>query len=287
MSDDSEMPDRDYGKSWRTRLADARERAARPHIQRSEEENAQLREAAHSLDVSSACDRALFWSGKDILTAMPLDESSEGGPVWWDKHAPLNAQVFRQLGLAESLEDTVCGKYILGLELEPSPTDPFAIVLREVWDAASARFAEAVKGRVEILSEGAWEDGVFRAVEWEILLRNRSISCINGLDRTLFPNLAGEAFVLLRRWDIERNRRYVEFLRRAPDATTGELELAVDDYREIQLWYEQDFYGQLGPNRALPPLPPAVLSAPDATKGASAWKYARTWREFARRDANS
>ncbi len=278
-------PDRDFGKSWSDRLAEARSRAARPPVRLGEAEIAQLHAAASSLDVSSPRDSALFWSGKDILTGVPLDETASSGPYWWDKLAPLGAQVFRQLGLAVSVEDTPCGRHLLGLGPDPSPHDPFAAVLRNIWEVVSRRFAEAARGRVEILAEGAWEDGVFRGVEWETLLGNANVTCINGIDREFLPQPAEEAFFFIRRWDLERSRRYVEFLDSASDATPGERATARDDHREAQLFYEQDFFDQLGPNRAWPALPSAVVSAPDRTRDAGTWKYSPVWRSFVQQEA--
>jgi hypothetical protein len=284
MSPKKKPPDRNYGGSWRDRLEEARRRASQPSAGLSEGELARLLEAASSLEVSSPHDGALFWSGKDILTGIPLKEDAGDGRLWWDKHAPLDAKVFRDLGLAVSVEDTPCGRYVVDLGLNPAPDDPLTAVLQNVWEIVSARFAESARGRVEILAEGAWEDGVFRGVEWETLLGNANVTCINGLDRALLPNRAEDAFFLIRRWDIERNRRYVEFLGDAPDATPPERAKAIDDYREAQLWYEQDFFDQLGPNRAWPALPSSVLSATDRTREVKAWKYSPVWRAFTRQE---
>jgi hypothetical protein len=279
-------PDRDYGKSWKDRLEAARQRAAQPSAPLSDEELAELHDAMTSIDVSSPLDSALFWSGKDVLTAIPLDESA-GGALWWDKLAPLDAKVFRDLGLAVSVEDTPGGRYLVNLGKEQSPTGQGSVVFQTAWEVVSARFAETVRGRVEILALGAWEDGVFRNVEWGALLRNPNVTCINGLDRALLPRSEEHAFFLIRRWDIERNRRYVEFLNNAPDATPRECATALDDLRETQLFYEQDFFNQLGKDRQLPSLPSAVLAAPDRTSEAGAWKYSRAWREFVQREEPS
>ena len=67
-----------------------------------------------------------------------------------------------------------------------------------------------------------------------------------------------------------------------PDSTPHERAAAIDDFREIQLWYEQDFFDDLGPGRALPHLPDPVLAAADLTGRAGAWKYSSAWREFIR-----
>ncbi len=270
-----QLPDRNYGDSWRARLDDARRQAGQPPSPLSDEKIAQLHYVMSSLDVASPHDSALFWSGKDILTGIPLDVNASGGPFWWDKLAPLDVKVFRDLGLAVSVEDTPCGRYMDDLRL--SPLTP---VYRVAWELISGRFAEAARGRVEILAEGAWEDGVFRGVEWDALLRNPNVTCINGLDRAILPQHAEDAFFLIRRWDIERSGRYVEFLNKSPDATPSECAVALDDHREAQLWYEQDFYNQLGPNRQWPALPSSVLSATDRTREAGAWKYSRVWRDF-------
>lgn len=277
--------DRDYGSSWKERLEAARARFKRPHRQRSEEEVAELLEAAATFDVSCAADSALFWSGKDILTGERLDESVDGSPLWWDKHAPLSAEVFRKLGLASSVEDTPCGQFILGLRLDPAPSDPFAVFLQEIWKTVSGRFAKAVRGRVEVIAEGSWEDGVFRDVEWSLLLQNPDVTHVNGLDRVHLPQQGEEAYSLLRRWEVERCRRYVEFLNGSPDATQHERDIALDDYRELECWYAMDLFSQLSPNRELPALPHSVQSATDATVGVRAWKYSQVWRDFVRSEA--
>jgi hypothetical protein len=148
-----------------------------------------------------------------------------------------------------------------------------SVVVRRLWETASRRFAAAVRGRVEVLADGAWEDGAFRGVEWDALLGSRAVTCVNGLDRALLPDTAEEAFRLIRRWDVERNRRYVAFLDQAADATSRERAIALDDYRETQLWYQQDFFADLGPDRALPALPPAVATSADL----------REWNELIKR----
>lgn len=282
MSSKPSSPDRDFGKTWKDRLEEAR-RASRRSAEMSEAEKAQLHDAAMSLDVSSPEDSALFWSGKDILTAIPFDENVPEGPKWWDKLAPLEAQVVRDLGLAVSVEDTPCGRYMLGLGTNNSPNNP--PVIQKAWEIISARFAEAVRGRVEILAVGAWEDGIFRSVELEALLGNGNVTALNGLDRGLLPNSAEEAFVFIRRWDIERNRRYVEFLDNAADATPRERAVALDDYREAQMWYEQDFFDQVGSKREVPALAPHVLSATDRAREVGAWKYSTLWRGFVQSEA--
>jgi hypothetical protein len=277
-------PDRDYGKSWRDRLRDARSRAARQPLRLDDQGIARLHEAASSFDVSSPADRALFWSGRDVLTGISLQEGTAGGPLWWDKLAPLDAQVLRDLGLAFTLEDTECGRWLLDLGLDPSPQDPLSVEVRRAWEIASERFAMAVRGRIEVLAVGAWEDGVFRGTEWDALLGNRAVTCVNGLDRALLPDTPEEAFRLIRCWDVERNRRYVRFLDQAADATPRERATALDDYRETQLWFEQDFFADLGPDRALPALPPAVAAATDRALETGTWKYARSWRDFVERE---
>ena len=278
--EDSLPPDRDYGATWSDRLEEARKRNKHRSAPLSSEEIAGIQQATASLDVSSPLDSALFWSGKDVLTGIRLDESAGDGRLWWDKYAPLDAGVFRKLGLAVSVEDTPCGRYLLGLDLNFAPDDPLVAMPRSLWEVVSARFAQAARGRVEILVEGAWEDGVFRSVELAGLLANTSITSINGLDRVLLPENPELAFSTLRRWNLERSRRYLEFLDQTQDATSREREIALDDQREMQLFYEQDFFDKLGPNRKWPDLSPDILSAPDRTHSAGAWKYSRVWREY-------
>ena len=116
--------------------------------------------------------------------------------------------------------------------------------------------------------------------EFGALLVNGKITAVNGLDRG--PSNAGEAYSLLRRWDVERSRRYAEFISSAADATPFERSVALDDFREIRLWYEQDFFDRLGAARELPPLPVAVASAADQSRDARAWKYSASWRTFIR-----
>jgi hypothetical protein len=135
---------------------------------------------------------------------------------------------------------------------------------------------------VEIIAEGSFDDSVFRKVEFDALLSNGRITAVNGLDRSLLLSDVGEAFSLLRRWDVERSRRYSEFIASASDATPYERATALDDFRELQLWYEQDFFEHLGPDRELPALPVTVARAVDQSKDARAWKYSVAWRAFIR-----
>jgi hypothetical protein len=271
---------RDFGATWKERLAEALERAVAPGPRLSGEDIANLRSAVADLDVSSPEDMALLWSGRDILTAIPLDGDNPTSPRWWDKLACHEAEVFAKLGLSCRLEDTPGGQFLLSARLTYPEDDPLSSIARELWEVLSIRFVSAVTGHIEIIAEGAFTEGVFRAVEFDALLSNERITAINGLDRSLFSSDVGEAFALLRRWDVERSHRYYEFIAAATDATPHERATALDDFREIQLWYEQDFFEQLGPQREPPPLPVDVVRASDRSMAANAWKYSALWRAF-------
>lgn len=225
----------------------------------------------------------LLWSGKDIPTGVPIDEATPDGQKWWDKLACREAEIFRALGIACCLEDTTGGEFLSRLQLNYPKTDPLFVVARNLWDILSSRFASAAIGRIEIIAEGAFNDSVFRTVELEALLSNGKITAINGLDRKYFSSNAGDAYCLLRRWDVERSWRYAEFIASTADATYHERATALDDFREIQLWYEQDFFDHLGSNRELPALPNVIINAIDQSKVAGTWKYAKEWREFIRK----
>ena len=273
---------RDFGLTWKSRLSKARAQSAAPGPRLSCEQITNLQTAVSSVDVSSPENMALLWSGRDILTGVPIDEANPDGPKWWDKLSCREAEVFRILGIAYCLEDTTGGEFLINMQLNYPETDPLFMIVRNFWDILSSRFAGSATGRIEIIAEGAFNDSVFRAVEFEALLLNDKITVINGLDRKYFPSNAGDAFSLLRRWDVERSWRYSEFIASAADATEHECATALDDFREIQLWYEQDFFDYLGPNRELPALPGEVINAVDQSKAASAWKYSTEWREFIR-----
>src|SRR5437764_5008934 len=102
----TERPRRDYGATWKERLKEARERFAAPGAQLSSGEIADLRAMVAELDVSSPEDTALLWSGRVILTGVPLDPDNPGGGQWWDKLACRDAEVLSKLGLSCPLEDT-------------------------------------------------------------------------------------------------------------------------------------------------------------------------------------
>jgi hypothetical protein len=273
---------RDFGLTWKSRLGEARARAAARGPQLSREQIANLQGEVFSVDVSSPENMALLWSGRDILTGVPMDEATPDGSKWWDKLSCREAEVFRALGIACCLEDTTGGEFLIGSHLNYPEKDPLFLVARNLWDVLSSRFAGAATGRIEIIAEGAFNDSVFRTVELETLLSNDKITTINGLDREYFPSNAGDAFSLLRRWDVERSWRYSEFISSTSDATPHERATALDDFREIQLWYEQDFFEHLGPSRELQALPKEVIDAVDQSKAAGAWKYSTEWREFIR-----
>lgn len=212
---------RDFGATWRERLAEARERAAAGGPQLSAEHIADLRRTVAELEVSSPENMALLWSGRDILTWEPLDASDPNGKRWWDKLAPRDAEVFSKLNLARRLEDTPAGQFLADARLNYAEGDPPSAVARELWETMSTRFVGAASGRIEIIAA-----------------------------------------------DVE--------------ATPHEREAALDDYREIQLWYEQDFFERLGRQREHPALPEDVASAPDRSMAANAWKYSAEWRAFIR-----
>ncbi|GMV30964.1 MAG: hypothetical protein AMXMBFR59_30890 [Rhodanobacteraceae bacterium] len=273
---------RDYGSTWESRLAESRARAAGNAPRLSGEQIEGLRRQVAALDVASPQDMALLWSGRDILTGVPLDEAVPDGPTWWDKLACREAELFSALGIAWRLEDTAGGDFLSSLQLNYRDDDPLLAVAHEMWASLSRRFASVAIGRVEVICEGAFESSVFRAIEFDALLANVMVTAINGLDRQCFPPDAAEAFRLLRRWDVERARRYAAFIGSDPTSTPQERAGASDDFREIQLWYEQDFFDDLGPGRKLPDLPDRVLSATDRARDAGTWKYASQWRDFIR-----
>jgi hypothetical protein len=273
---------RDHGVTWEARLAEARDRVAIPGPRLSDTEIANLRSAVETLDVSSPENMALLWSGRDILTDIKMDEAASDSPRWWDKLSCREAEVFRKLGIGFSVEDTPGGEFLVNARLNYPDHDPLSAVARTLWEVLSTRFVCAAIGRVEIIAEGSFNESVFRMVEFDALLSNGRITAVNGLDRSLLLSNAGEAFSHLRLWDVQRSRRYSEFISSAADATPYERAAALDDYREIQLWYEQDFFDLLGPERELPALPVAVASAVDQSKDASAWKYSVSWRTFIR-----
>jgi hypothetical protein len=276
---------RDHGVTWKARLAEARDRVAIPGPRLSDAEIDDLRSAVETLDVSSPENMALLWSGRAILTDIKVDEAAAGSPPWWDMLACREAEVFRKLGIGFSAEDTPGGAFLVDARLNYPEADPLSAVARTLWEVLSARFVRAAAGRVEIIAEGSFDDSVFRLAEFGALLENGRITAVNGLDRSLLSSNAGnpgEAYALLRLWDVERSRRYSEFIASVADATPFERSVALDDFREIQLWYEQDFFDRLGAARELPALPVAVASAVDQTMDAGAWKYSVSWRAFIR-----
>lgn len=276
---------RDHGVTWKARLAEARDRAAIPGPRLSDAEIDDLRSAVETLDVSSPENMALLWSGRAILTDIRIDETASGSPPWWDMLSCREAEVFRKLGIGFSVEDTPGGAFLVDRRLSYPEADPLSAVARTLWEVPSARFVRAAAGRVEIIAEGSFDDSVFRLAEFGALLENARITAVNGLDRSLLSSNAGnagEAYSLLRLWDVERSRRYSEFIASAADATPFERSVALDDFREIQLWYEQDFFDRLGAARELPALPVAVASAVDQSRDARAWKYSASWRTFIR-----
>ncbi len=273
---------RDYGSTWKSRLAESRARAAGkgPRLSPGQIDDLRLRVAA--LDVTSPQDTALLWSGRDILTGVPIDEAEPDGSKWWDKLSCREAELFSALGIACRLEDTPGGEFLSALQLNYREDDPLFAVVKDLWATLSHRFAGVATGRVEVICEGAFENSVFRSVELDALLANTRVSALNGLHRRHFPSSAANAFRLLRRWDVERSRRYFAFIDADPDSTPHERAAATDDFREIQLWHEQDFFDDLGPGRALPDLPEPVLAAADLSAVAGAWKYSPQWRKFIR-----
>jgi hypothetical protein len=268
--------------TWKSRLAETREQAAGAGPRLSDDDIATLRAVVDAVEVSSPKNMALLWSGRAIPTAIRLNEQNPAGPIWWDKLSCREAEVFGKLGIACRLEDTPGGQFLVGAHLNYREDDPLWSVAQQLWQALSKRFVETAVGRIEVIAEGAFTDSVFRQVEFEALLASPRITAVNGLDRRLLPSNAQEAYALLRRWDVERSRRYSEFVDSAADATSHERATALDDFREIQLWYEQDFFEQLGPERELPALSIDMAQAVDQTRDDRAWKYSDAWRAFIR-----
>jgi hypothetical protein len=273
---------RDFGASWKARLDEAREKAATQGRRLSAQEIVDLEQAVATSDVSTPHNMALLWSGRNVPTGIRMDEGDAASPMWWDKLASREAEVFRTLGLCRSLEDTPGGQFLIAARVDYPEDDPLASVIRTLWEKLSARFVAVASGRVEIIAEGSFAESVFRGVEFGALLANDMVTAVNGLERRLLPPIAADAFALLRRWDVERSRRYAEFIGAAADASPYERATAVDDFRESQLWFEQDFFESLGPGRELPTLRVEVMDASDQAMAAGAWKYSPSWRAFIR-----
>lgn len=278
---------RDFGLTWKSRLDESRARAAGTGPRLTPEEVAALQREIASLDVTSPADSALLWSGRDILTGVPMDEKVPTGPKWWDKLSCREAELFSALGIACRLEDTPGGEFLVRKQLNYREDDPLFAIAQSLWADLSHRFAGAIVGRVEIICEGAFEESVLRSIELEALLANARVTALNGLDRRFFPSHSADAFRLLRRWDVERAGRYSAFVAADPSSTPRERFVAHDDFREVQLWYEQDFFSDLGPDRALPSLPADVIAAADQTSTEGGWKYSAAWRNFIRQTAEA
>jgi hypothetical protein len=216
-----------------------------------------------------------------------MDEEAPTGPKWWDKLSCREAELFSALGVSCRLEDTPGGDYLVQKRLNYREDDPLFTVAQSLWADLSHRFAGATVGRVEIICEGAFEESVLRSIELEALLMNPRVTALNGLDRKFFPSNSADAFRLLRRWDVERGRRYSEFVAADPSSTPHERCTARDDFREVQLWYEQDFFSDLGPNRELPSLPTDVIASVDLASTEGGWKYSTAWRTFIRQTAEA
>ena len=58
---------------------------------------------------------ALLWSGRDILTGVPIDEAASDDPKWWDKLSCREAEVFRAVVIAFCLEDTTLDQLAIDL----------------------------------------------------------------------------------------------------------------------------------------------------------------------------
>jgi hypothetical protein len=278
---------RDFGLTWKSRLDESRARAAGTGPTLTPDEVTALQREIASLDVTSPPDSALLWSGRDILTGVPMDEELPLGPKWWDKLSCQEAALFSALGICCRLEDTPGGDFLVHKKLHYREEDPLFAIVQGIWADLSHRFAAAAVGRVEIICEGAFEESVLRSTELEALLVNPRVTALNGLERKFFPPHSAHAFRLLRRWDVERARRYSAFVAADLSSTARERFVAHDDFREVQLWYEQDFFDDLGPDRELPSLPTEVITSADQTSTEGGWKYSAAWRTFIRQTAKT
>jgi hypothetical protein len=125
---------------------------------------------AEQLDVSTAKDHAVFYSGT-------------GNRELAEKYARAN-------GL-ETLEMTPGGKYLDDLRLfdTGSPLTPAEAV--QVWSVASRRYAEQASGIVHCFVTGARPSGVFTTVEQPALLKNKDVIRVAKADNTGYVKVEG------------------------------------------------------------------------------------------------
>ena len=118
--------------------------------------------AQNSLDFSTGKDGAVFWSTPNMRTA----------------------QNWAQANGKTTLEQTVGGKYLDGLDLfNEKKSGLTGAQAAEIWDVASKRFADGASGDINVFSTGAKRFGPFGERTWwriekKALLKNKNVKNI-------------------------------------------------------------------------------------------------------------
>lgn len=87
------------------------------------------------------------------------------------------------------LDDTKCGKTLIGLGLDDGTSGLSNEEVMNVWKVAAKRFIEQAKGNVMAFVKYADPRSVFRTKELPELLKNPNVIKINGIDKFEFAKL--------------------------------------------------------------------------------------------------
>jgi len=129
----------------------------------------------NDLDFSTTKDGAVFWSGKNMLTAQSWALGSN----------------------KTTLEQTKGGEYLVGLELFSKNSNLSGAQAAEVWDIASEKFSQRASGDLAAFSTGAKRENDYGSIRtwWRVekpaLENNTSVSSVTRMKIDGTPSKTG------------------------------------------------------------------------------------------------
>ena len=127
---------------------------------------------ANTFDVSTDKNCAVVYS----VSYMPSEKNKE-----------LALAYLKNNKCAQILDDTPCGKALIDLGLH-GKVNEIADEISNLWRIASTRFITKASGNIVAFVDGADERSTFYSVELKEILKNPSITKINGIDKHIFAD---------------------------------------------------------------------------------------------------
>lgn len=131
-------------------------------------------EVAGTYDVTTPKNSVVLYS----ISYLPTTENRDNAFAYVKTHPQ-----------AKMIEDTVCGKKLMDMGVGYHEVGLTQDEIAQIWAIASRRFITSVKGSVVAFVKNAHPKSIFRMVELPLLLQNKNITDINGIDKQQFAKM--------------------------------------------------------------------------------------------------